>query len=228
MSCEFTPGTYSTCAFVVCLGDIPRKPGMPGFLIFSPSSSKCDHSLVTDYLGGAMPGSQPRKMASKCPPRPLAAPPLCAWAHVQRGRDGQHLPLPRDAAGARGAGISLGGAVHCRAWLVGATRRKPANTPCTAARSAPLLLTLPPQGQSSFRFKASTRASAGRSPRFPTQDTLGWGRKRGLLAAISDWRSPRLAGCRSILHSADSAVLDQVIPVIYIYRNLAAVILTSC
>ena len=171
-----------------------------------------------------MPGSQPRKMASKCPPRPL---PLCAWAHVQRGRDGQHLPLPRDAAGARGAGISLGGAVHCRAWLVGATRRKPANTPCTAARSAPLLLTLPPQGQSSFRFKASTRASAGRSPRFPTQDTLGWGRKRGLLAAISDWRSPRLAGCRSILHSADSAVLDQVIPVIYIYRNLAAVILTS-
>ena len=184
------------------------------------------------YLGihslwGAMPGSQPRKMASKCPPRPLAAPPLCAWAHVRRGRDGQHLPLPRDAAGARGAGISLGGAVHCRAWLVGATRRKPANTPCTAARSAPLLLTLPPQGQSSFRFKASTRASAGRSPRFPTQDTLGWGRKRGLLAAISDWRSPRLAGCRSILHSADSAVLDQVIPVIYIYRNLAAVILTS-
>ena len=140
-----------------------------------------------------------------CPPRPLAAPPLCAWAHVQRGRDGQHLPLPRDAAGARGAGISLGGAVHCRAWLVGATRRKPANTPCTAARSAPLLLTLPPQGQSSFRFKASTRASAGRSPRFPTQNTLGWGRKRGLLAAISDWRSPRLAGCRSILHSADSA-----------------------
>ena len=107
-------------------------------------------------------------------------------------------------------------------------QRKPANTPCTAARSAPLLLTLPPQGQRSFRFKASTRASAGRSPRFPTQDTLGWGRKRGLLAAISDWRSPRLAGCRSILHSADSAVLDQVIPVIYIYRNLAAVILSSC
>ena len=95
---------------------------------------------------------------------------------------------------------------------IGATRRKPANTPCTAARSAPLLLTLPPQGQRSFRFKASTRASAGRSPRFPTQDTLCWGRKRGLFAAISDWRSPRLAGCRSILHSADSAVLhvDQV------------------
>ena len=185
-------------------------------------------TISEQIIWGHQCQSQPRKMASKCPPRPLAAPPLCAWAHVQRGRDGQHLPLSRDAAGARGAGISLGGAVHCRAWLVGATRRKPANTPCTAARSAPLLLTLPPQGQSSFRFKASTRASAGRSPRFPTQDTLGWGRKRGLLAAISDWRSPRLAGCRSILHSADSAVLDQVIPVIYIYRNLAAVILGSC
>ena len=33
---------------------------------------------------------------------------------------GAVLPLPRDAAGARGAGISLGGAVYCRAWLVGA------------------------------------------------------------------------------------------------------------
>ena len=66
-------------------------------------------------------GKQPAlKMASKCPPRPLAAPHLCAWAHAQRGRDGQHLPLSRDAAGARGAGISLGGAVYCRAWLVGA------------------------------------------------------------------------------------------------------------
>ena len=30
------------------------------------------------------------------------------------------------------------------------------------------------------------------------------------------------------VQTADSAVLDQVIPVIYIYRNLAAVILTSC
>ena len=59
-----------------------------------------------DRFGGFQPAL---KMASKCPPRPLAAPHLCAWAHVQRGRDGQQLPLSRDAAGARGAGISLVG-----------------------------------------------------------------------------------------------------------------------
>ena len=70
-----------------------------------------------DRFGGNQPAL---KMASKCPPRPLAAPHLRAWAHAQRGRDGQHLPLSRDAAGARGAGISMGGAVYCRAWLVGA------------------------------------------------------------------------------------------------------------
>ena len=71
-------------------------------------------------------GTNARQPAPKngleMPPAPpgRAAPHLCAWAHAQRGRDGQHLPLPRDAAGARGAGISMGGAVYCRAWLVGA------------------------------------------------------------------------------------------------------------
>ena len=168
------------------------------------------------------------KNGLEMPPAPPGRPPpVRMGACPARARWPAFALVPRCRRCARGR-HKRGGAVHCRAWLVGATRRKPANTPCTAARSAPLLLTLSPQGQRSFRFKASTRASAGRSPRFPTQDTLGWGRKRGLLAAISDWRSPRLAGCRSILHSADSAVLDQVIPVIYIYRNLAAVILTSC
>ena len=160
----------------------------------------------------APPGRPPPVRMGACPAR-ARWPAFALVSRCRRCARGRHKPGGRSALS------------RMACWR---HQRKPANTPCTAARSAPLLLTLPPQGQSSFGSKASTRASAGRSPRFPTQNTLGWGRKRGLLTAISDWRSPRLAGCQSILHSADSAVLDQVIPVIYIYRNLAAVILTSC
>ena len=131
-----------------------------------------------DPFGGFQPAL---KMASKCPPRPLAAPHLCAWAHAQRGRDGQHLPLPRDAAGARGAGISMGGAVYCRAWLVGAWLE----TRLARPRVAPLPVDPAPTGAA----RPQVQGLSSRFLRFIARPActghLGWGRERGLLPAMS-------------------------------------------
>ena len=134
--------------------------------------------VLMDRFGGFQPAL---KMASKCPPRPLAAPHLCAWAHAQRGRDGQHLPLSRDAAGARGAGISLGGAVYCRAWLVGAWLE----TRLARPRVAPPPVDPDPTGAA----RPQVQGLSSRFLRFIARPActghLGWGRERGLLPAMS-------------------------------------------
>jgi len=51
MSCKFTPGTYSTCAFVVCLGDNPQTTGHARFSDFWP--------IVKGFLKIGKPSSPP-------------------------------------------------------------------------------------------------------------------------------------------------------------------------